>query len=101
MKDLRYCILRLWELSIVSGDQWERSMVLHQYWRDFVAALRLAQCKEKAKRQDVAVPSWYLVDGKTDMQMARPYDPVTDELEADESWETAYAVSGPVPSCAI
>jgi hypothetical protein len=32
-------------------------------WREFAAALRLAQCKEEARRQDVAVPSWYLLFG--------------------------------------
>ncbi len=35
MKDLRYCILRLCfrELSVVSGDQWERNMGFFRYWR--------------------------------------------------------------------
>ena len=35
MKDLQYCILRLCfrELSVVSGDQWERNMGFFCYWR--------------------------------------------------------------------
>ncbi len=57
--------------------------------------------KEEAKRQDVALPSWYLMDVKTGMQMARPYNPVTVELEADEELEASYAVSAQVPSCAM
>jgi hypothetical protein len=76
-------------------------MGFYLHWREFVAALRLAQCTEEDMRQDVAVPSWYLLDGKTGMQMARPYNPVTGELEADKQWEAAYAVSAQVPSCAI
>ena len=103
MKDLCYCILRLCfrELSVVSGDQWERNMGLFRHWREFTAALRLAQCKEEAMRQDVAVPSWYLLDGRTGMQMAQPFNPVEDHLEADEGLEISYAVSASVPSCAM
>jgi len=70
-------------------------------WRELAAALRLAQCKEETKRQDVVVPSWYLLDGRTGMQMARPFNPVEDHLEADEGLEISCAVSAPVPSCAI
>ena len=64
MRDLRYCILRLCfrELSLVNGDMWERNMTFFHDWREFAAALRLAQCKEEAKRQDVA--GWQ--DGYTD-----------------------------------
>ena len=44
MKDLRYCILWLCfrELSIVSGDMWERNMKFFHDWREFAAALRCA-----------------------------------------------------------
>jgi len=33
--------------------------------------------------------------------MERPYDPVSDKSEAREDWESVYAVSSPVPECAI
>jgi len=72
-----------------------------QQWQDFVAELRLAQCQIEANRQDVAVPSWYLLEGKRGMKMERPYDPASGELEAHENWESVYAVSSPVPDCAI
>jgi len=35
------------------------------------------------------------------MQVARPYNPVEDELETDEELEASYEVSTPVPSCAM
>ena len=70
-------------------------------WREFAAALRLAQCKEEAKRQDIAVPSWYLLDGRKGMQMARPFNPEDDHVEEDEGLEVSCAVSAPVPSYAM
>jgi hypothetical protein len=96
MKDLRYCILRLCfrELSVVSGDMWERNMTFFHDWREFAAALRLAQCKEEAKRQDVAVPSWYLLDGRTGTQMARPFNPEEDRVGGDEGLLLSYKPEG-------
>ena len=35
------------------------------------------------------------------MNMARPFNPVEDHLEADEGLEISCAVSAPVPSCAM
>jgi hypothetical protein len=43
-------------------------------------ALRLDKCKEEAERQGVDIPPWYLLDGVTSLQVARPYNPV-DETE--------------------
>jgi len=70
-------------------------------WQVLVAELRLTQCKIEASRQDVPVTAWCLLDGKSGMNMERPYDPVSDKSEAREDWESVYAVSSPVPECAI
>jgi len=68
-------------------DLWERCMRNQQHWRDFVATVRLAQCTVEANRQDVAMPPWYLLEGKMGMKMKRPYDPVAGDVEADEEWD--------------
>jgi len=80
---------------VVSGDMWERNMTFFHDWREFAATLRLAQCKEEARRQDVAVPSW------TGTQMVRPFNLEEDQVGGDEGLTISCAVSAPVPSCAM
>jgi len=53
-------------------------------------------CGNAATSLDVAMPFWYLLEGKKGMQMRRPYDPVAGEVEAEE---TSYAVSASIPAC--
>jgi hypothetical protein len=103
MKDLRCYILRLCfrKLSIVGVDQWERNMGLFRHWREFAAALRLAQGRGHAPGRSSAVLVPTVLDRRSGMQMARPYNPVEDDLEADEELEMSYPVSAPVPSCAM
>jgi len=69
--------------------------------RDYAATVRKAQCTVEANKQGVAVLPWYLLEGKMGMKIKRPYDPVEGVVEADEEWETSYAVSAPVPGCAL
>ena len=57
--------------------------------------------KEEAERQGVDIPPWYLRDGVTGLQVAKPYNPVDDTGTIDQQENTDYAVSAPVPSCAI
>ena len=65
-------------------------MTFFHDWREFAAALRLAQCKEEARRQDVAVPSW------TGTQMVRPFNPEEDQVGGDEGLTISCAVSAPM-----
>jgi hypothetical protein len=77
---------------------WERHVKRARKWPQSMKAVRLAACKEEADRQGVDIPPWYLLDGVTGLQVARPYNPVDDTELVDQ---TDYAVSAPVPSCAI
>ena len=56
-------------------------------------ALRLDKCKEEAERH---IQPWYLLDGVTGLQVARPYNPVDGTEMIDQQENTNYAVS-----CAI
>ena len=47
------------------------------------------------------MPSWYLLDGVTGLQVAWSHNPVNGVGTVDQQEETAYAVSTPVPSRAI
>ena len=47
------------------------------------------------------IPPWYLLDGVTGLQVARLYNPGDDTELVDQQEDTDYAVSAPLPSCAI
>ena len=89
------------ELTVEDLKMWERHMERTHKWPQSLKALRLYKCKEEAERQGVDIPPWYLLDGVTGLQVARPYNPVDDTELVDQQENTDYAVSAPLPSCAI
>ena len=100
---LRNCILGLCfrELTVEGRIVWERHVRWTTKWSSAMKALRLDMCKEEAERQGVDIPPWYLLDGVTGLQVARPYSPADDTGTIDQQENTDYAMSAPVPSCAI
>jgi len=68
------------ELTVEDLKMWERQIKRTHKWPQSMKALRLDKCKEEAERQGVDIPPWYLLDGVTSLQVARPYNPV-DETE--------------------
>ena len=70
-------------------------------WKDLVAAIRLSQCRAEAEQNHIELPQWYFMTGELEQGGLLSYHPMIDEIPLEKQEETLYAVSAPVPVCAL
>ena len=89
------------ELEAEDWSGWEPLLGRLIGWKDFAAAIRLSQCRAEAAQNHMESPQWYFMTGELERGGLLPYHPLTDELPLEKQEETLYAVSAPVPVCAL
>ncbi len=89
------------ELEAEDWSGWEPLLGRAIGWKDLAVAIRLSQCRAEAVQNHMELPQWYFMTGELEQEGVLPYNPLIDELPLEKQEETLYAVSAPVPVCAL